>query len=162
MNALWFPSIPVWHFILRGFLVYVAILLLLRFSGKRQVGQMGSGEFVALLLLSNAVQNSMNGGDNSVTGGLILAATIIGLSAMIAYLTYRSKRWEALIEGRPALLVYNGVVVAKNMERELLNVHELHVMLRRQGIQHIDEIHQAVLESNGTLSVMKKTEKQPG
>src|SRR6266700_2263913 len=91
MQALWTPSFPFWQFILRGAVVYLAVLLLLRLGGKRQIGQMGTGQFVAILLISNAVQNAMNGGDNSITGGLILTTVIILLSVGIAYLTYRSK-----------------------------------------------------------------------
>src|SRR5476649_1658576 len=104
---LWTLSLPWWHFILRGTIVYAAVLMLLRLGGKRQIGQMGAGEFVAILLISNAVQNAMNGGDNSVSGGLILAVVIVLLSVAIAYLTYRSKTWEHVFEGRPRLLIHH-------------------------------------------------------
>src|ERR1700674_4255221 len=105
MHELWTPSFPLWHFILRGSVIYGAILLLLRLGGKRQVGQMATGEFVAILLISNAVQNAMNGGDNSLTAGLVLATVLILLSVAAAYLAYRSKRWEELLQGRPTLLI---------------------------------------------------------
>ena len=117
MNQLWHTSIPYWEFVLRAVVVYVAILLLLRLGGKRQIGQMGAGEFVAILLISNAVQNSMNGGDNSITGGLILASVIIVLSVFVAWLTYKSKRWEIIIQGRPTLLVHHGKILHKNLDR---------------------------------------------
>src|SRR5471030_764488 len=100
MSVLWSPSFPLWHFVLRGTVVYLSVILLLRLGGKRQVGQMGVGEFVAILLISNAVQNAMNGGDNSITGGIILATVIVGLSVLIDYLTYRSTTLEAWVEGR--------------------------------------------------------------
>jgi uncharacterized membrane protein YcaP (DUF421 family) len=158
MSALWNPSFPIWLFLIRGSVVYLSVLLLLRLGGKRQIGQMGTGEFVAILLISNAVQNAMNGGDNSITGGLVLAADIILLSAGIAYLTYRSKHWEALFEGRPRLLVHQGVILQKNLENEWMNVHELGTALRRQGIHDIGDIQEAVLESNGSISVIKKSE----
>ena len=158
MQALWSPSFPFWLFIIRGAVVYLAVLLLLRIGGKRQIGQMGTGEFVAILLISNAVQNAMNGGDNSITGGLILSTVIILLSVGIAYLTYRSKRWESWIQGRPRLLVHQGVVLQKNMEKELMNTHELMTILRRQGIHNLDEVQEAVLESNGSVSLIKKSE----
>jgi len=138
--------------------VYLSVLFLLRLGGKRQVGQMGAGEFVAILLISNAVQNSMNGGDNSITGGLILATVIILLSVGIAYATYKSKKLETLIQGRPRLLIHQGVLLNQNLEKELLNVHELKTILRRQGINNLAEISQAVLESDGSVSVIKKSE----
>src|SRR5678809_648117 len=86
------------NLIIRAVVVYLAVLILLRISGKRQLGQMGATEFVAILLISNAVQNSMNGGDNSLTGGLILATVLIALSSLVALMTYRSKALENLLQ----------------------------------------------------------------
>ena len=79
------------NLIVRAGVVYIAVLILLRISGKRQMGQMGATEFVAILLISNAVQNAMNGGDNSLIGGLLLAVVLVGLSTLISFLTYRSR-----------------------------------------------------------------------
>jgi len=160
MASLWHMSFPFWLFIIRAVVVYVAIIVLLRLGGKRQIGQMGAGEFVAILLISNAVQNSMNGGDNSVTGGLILASVIIALSIAVAYVTFKSKKAEYLIQGAPTLLVHNGRVVEKNLSKELLSVHELKALLRRQGIHDLGEVHVAILESDGFISVTRKTEVQ--
>jgi len=158
MSPLWPLSYPWWQFLLRGSVVYIAVLLLLRLAGKRQVGQMGTGEFVAILLISNAVQNAMNGGDNSITGGLILAAVIVALSALVAYLTYKSRRCEAIFEGTPALLVHQGKVLNHSLEKELLSLHELKTMLRKQGVHAMDEIEDAILESNGQLSIIRKAD----
>lgn len=160
MKSLWQLSFPYWLFIVRAVVVYAAILVLLRLGGKRQIGQMGAGEFVAILLISNAVQNAMNGGDNSVSGGLILASVIIALSIGVAYLTFRSKRAEYLIQGVPTLLVHNGKIIKKNLDKELLSVHELKAILRRQGIHDLAEVHAAILESNGFVSVTKMGENQ--
>src|SRR5215467_15794653 len=118
MNPLWQPSFPVVLFIIRGTVVYIAVLLLLRLGGKRQIGQMGSGEFVAILLISNAVQNAMNGGDNSITAGVILAAVLVALSALVAYLSFRSKRIESVFQGSPTVLIHRGKIIRKNMEKE--------------------------------------------
>ena len=158
MNSLWHLSFPLWMFLVRAAVVYVAIIILLRLGGKRQVGQMGAGEFVAILLISNAVQNSMNGGDNSITGGLILATVIIALSLTVAYATYKSRKLEYLIQGTPTLLVHNGKVIEKHLHKEMLSMHELSALLRRQGIDDLNEVHAAILESNGFISVVKKSE----
>jgi uncharacterized membrane protein YcaP (DUF421 family) len=158
MHDLWHTSFPWWHFILRGGIVYLSVLLLVRLGGKRQIGQMGSGEFVAILLISNAVQNAMNGGDNSITGGLILAGIIIILSVAIAYLTFRYKGWEHFIEGRPSLLVHEGKLIQHNLAREKLNVQELMGILRREGVHSLSEIREAILETNGAVSITKKSE----
>ncbi len=158
MSALWALSFPWWHFILRASVIYVVILLLLRLGGKRQIGQMGAGEFVAILLVSNAVQNAMNGGDNSLTGGMILASVLILLSVAFAYLTYKSRRWANLLEGTPTLLVHEGKLLHAHLEKELLNLHELKIMMRRQGVHDLNDVAEAVLESDGQLSIIKKSE----
>src|SRR5271169_6852 len=100
-----------WNLAVRAVIVYLSVLILLRISGKKQLGQMGATEFVSILLISNAVQNSMNGGDNSLSGGLLLAAVIITLSIVIAYLTYYSRAFSRIFEGTPRLLVHNGKVI---------------------------------------------------
>src|SRR5258706_16402610 len=97
-------AIPWWELILRGVVVYAFLLILLRITGKRQVGQLAPFDLVLLLVLSNAVQNAMNGGDNSVAGGMISACTLVGINYLVGFLTFRSKKLEGLIEGRPVVL----------------------------------------------------------
>ena len=93
-------SVPWWEFVVRGIVIYFFLLLLLRVTGKRQISQMSPFDLVLLLILSNAVQNSMNAGDNSLVGGIISATTLVALNYGIGILTYRSKRMERLVEGR--------------------------------------------------------------
>src|SRR5437899_1443851 len=104
---MWHSILPWWEFILRGIIIYLFLLVLLRVTGKRQVGQLAPFDLVLLLVLSNAVQNAMNGGDNSVQAGVISALTLVALNYAMGYATYRSKRIEALIEGRPQVLIHN-------------------------------------------------------
>jgi len=158
MEQLWQTAFPYWHFIVRAMIVYIAVLILLRIGGKREIGQMGAGEFVAILLISNAVQNSMNGGDNSVTGGLIMATVIILLSTLAAYLTYRSRTVERFIQGSPSVLICNGQIEYENLRKEWLNVSELKTMLRHQGIHALAEVEEAILESDGSLSLTRATD----
>lgn len=143
------------NLIIRALVVYVSVLLLLRISGKRQMGQMGPTEFVAILLISNAVQNAMNGGDATLIGGLLSAFVLILLSTIISYLTYRSKFFSSLFEGTPSLLVHKGKVLKKNLDKERMNINELKTLLRKQGLHDIQEIETAVLEADGSLSVTK-------
>src|SRR5438046_64065 len=155
---LWNISFPWWHLIIRAVVVYFAVLLLLRVGGKRQVGQLNVAQFVALLLISNAVQNAMNGGDNSITGGIILAIVLVALAHGVSFLTYRSRKLEHLIQGRPTLLVHNGRVLHAHLARELLTIYELKTQLRRQGVHEISEVAEAVLESDGFISVLKASD----
>ncbi len=145
-----------WHFIVRAMVVYVFLLVLLRLTGKRQVGQLAPFDLVLLLVLSNAVQNSMNGGDNSITGGLILATTLIGLNAAVGWITYRSKRAEAIVEGRPVVVVHDGRVDDESLRRLQMTRHELDAALRAQGCAGPDEVRFAVLETNGRLTVLAR------
>ena len=154
------PSVPVLNLLIRAVVVYLAVLILLRISGKRQIGQMGATEFVAVLLISNAVQNSMNGGDNSLTGGLALAAVLVAMSTTISYLTYRSRLFSRLFEGTPTLLVHQGHVIQKHLRQERMNESELRTLLRKQGLHDLHEIENAVLEADGTLSVTKRAERE--
>jgi len=158
LHDLLVPSVPLWNLVIRTVIVYIAVLMLLRLSGKRQVANLGTSELVALLLISNAVQNAMNGGDNSLTGGLVLAGVLMVMSFILAALTYFSRDWERFIQGRPTLLIHHGVLQRNNLRRELLNVRELRAQLRKQGIQNIDEVEEAVLESDGYISVVRKTD----
>jgi uncharacterized membrane protein YcaP (DUF421 family) len=139
----------------RASVVFISVLILLRISGKRQLGQMGATEFVAILLISNAVQNSMNGGDNSLIGGLLLAIVLIVLSTGISFLTYRSRVCRTVFEGTPTLLIHNGVPIEKALLRERLPPSELHTLLRKQGVHHFSEVRSAILESDGTLSLIR-------
>src|SRR4030088_2073819 len=151
-------SIPWWEIIVRSLAVYAFLLVILRITGKRQVGQLAPFDLVLLLVLSNAVQNSMNGGDNSLVGGMVSAATLVALDFGIGYATFRSKRLEALIEGRPLLIIHNGRVFEDVMRHAKLTHHELSASLRRAGCSRADEVQVAVLENNGSISVVMRSE----
>ena len=139
----------------RGIVVYFAVILLLRMSGKRQLGQMNATEFVAILLISNAVQNSMNGGDNSLLGGVILAVVLIFLSWFIDMVTFRSSIMQKIFEGTPTIIIHNSKIIEKNLRKERITPEELKIMLRRQNIHHLDEVKTGILEADGALSVFK-------
>jgi uncharacterized membrane protein YcaP (DUF421 family) len=153
---MWHSILPWWEFILRGLIIYAFLLLILRLTGKRQVGQLAPFDLVLLLVLSNAVQNAMNGGDNSITGGVISATTLIVANGIIGRLTYKSKKLEKLIEGRPEILIHNGQLFTEIMEREQLSHHELNAALRAGGCACVEEVHYAILENTGEITVHPK------
>jgi uncharacterized membrane protein YcaP (DUF421 family) len=150
---MWNLALPWWEFVLRGVMVYVFLLVILRITGKRQTGQLAPFDLVLLLVLSNAVQNSMNGGDNSVLGGIISATTLIAMHYLVALATFKSKTIEAWIEGSPRRLVHNGVVDEEIMRSELLTRHELAAALRAAGCSEIEHVRVATLENNGQITV---------
>src|SRR5205823_5755925 len=153
---MWHSILPWYEFIFRGLIIYVFLLVILRLTGKRQVGQLAPFDLVLLLVLSNAVQNAMNGGDNSVTGGVISATTLIVANGIVGRLTYHSKRMEKLIEGRPEIVIHNGRVFTDIMKREKLTHHELNAALRAAGCTCVDEVHYAILENTGQITVQPK------
>ncbi len=153
---MWTLSAPWWEFVLRGAIVYFTLLVMLRVTGKRQVGQLAPFDLVLLLILSNAVQNAMNAGDNSVLAGIILAATLIGLNALVAAATYCSRRLETLVEGRPEVLVFNGRVFPGVLHHHQITQLELETAIRAAGCETIADVHLAVLENTGHVSVLPK------
>jgi uncharacterized membrane protein YcaP (DUF421 family) len=154
--AMWTLSVAWWELIARSIIVYGLLIVLLRITGKRQVGQLAPFDLVLLLVLSNAVQNAMNGGDNSVTAGFISAVTLIGLNYGIGYLTFRNKRIEVLIEGQPEVLIHNGRLFEDVMRRAQLTHHELNAALRQEGCVSVADVHCAILENNGTITVHQR------
>lgn len=147
-------SVPWWEFILRAVVVYGAVLAMLRLSGMRQVGQFSPFDMVLLLLLANAVQNAINAGDNSLLGGLISAAVLVGLNYLIGWATFHSKRVERMVEGEPQVLIHNGHVVKSSLARNHITDHELNEALREAGCQRPGEVRLGILEVDGAISVI--------
>jgi uncharacterized membrane protein YcaP (DUF421 family) len=149
-------GVPVWELIVRSVIIYVFLIVLLRITGKRQVGQLAPFDLVLLLVLSNAVQNSMNGGDNSLIGGMISAATLVGLNFLVAFATYRFKSVEVLVEGRPQVLIHNGKLYEGALTDARLTRHELDAALRRASCADVEDVRYAVLENNGEITVLPR------
>jgi uncharacterized membrane protein YcaP (DUF421 family) len=154
---MWNTSIVWWEFVLRGLIIYLFLIVLLRLTGKRQVGQMSPFDLVLLLVLSNAVQNSMNGGDNSIAGGMISAVTLVGANWLVGLITYRNKKLEALVEGRPELLIHNGKLYAEAMNHSKLTHHEVMASLREAGCASTEDVQFAFLENDGSISVIPRS-----
>ena len=131
---MWMPEVTVLERIVRAAVGYGFLLVAFRVTGKRQVGQLTPFDLVVILIISNVLQNAMIGPDNSVSGGLVGAATIFALNGLVARLTFSHRRLEQLIEGIPTLLVHDGHVDEAAMQRELVTRAELHAALREAGI----------------------------
>jgi uncharacterized membrane protein YcaP (DUF421 family) len=114
-------SAPWWHFVLRACAIYALVMVLVRVSGKRAVGQFTPFDLVLLILIGNAVQNGINGGDNSLTGAAIMATTLIALNYAVAYVTSRNRKVEKFVEGVPVLLARDGQLFEAVLRRELVS-----------------------------------------
>lgn len=157
MSAEFFDlSMPWWEFMLRAVVVYVVLLCLVRLSGKRSVGQFTPFDMILIVLLGTAVQNSLIGEDYSLFGGLILAATLIGMNWLVGLLSARSERADRLIEGSPVLLARDGQVFGEVLRREQVSPREFEQALRQAGCTEVDDVALAVLETNGHISVIRR------
>ena len=153
---MWTLSIHWWELIGRGLFVYFFLILILRSTGKRQIGQMSPFDLVLLMVLSNAVQNSMTGGDNSITSGIILAVTLVLANWTVGKLTSSSKVMEKLIEGDPQVLFHNGIVYEKVLKDAQITRQDLIAAVHKAGYADLDPIRAAILENDGTISVIPK------
>lgn len=156
MNALFQMSAPWWVFVLRAGVVYLLVMVLVRASGKRAIGQLTPLDLVLLILIGNAVQNGINGGDNSLSGAAVMATTLIVLNYAVAYAIARSRRIERLVEGEPVVLARDGKVFARVLRRELVSERDFQEALRMGNVRHVGEVGIALLETNGHITVIPR------
>lgn len=149
-------SAPWWHFVLRAIAIYVMVIVLIRLSGKRAVGQFTPFDLVLLILIGNAVQNGLNGGDNSITGAFVLAVCLIALNYGVAFLTSRFRLVEHVIEGVPKVLARDGTIFHDVLRSELVSLDDFHEALRLNNVADPDDVALALLETNGSISVVTK------
>jgi len=148
--------------VLRTVVIYLVVLLGVRLSGKREVGQMTPFDLVLLLLISNSVQNAMTGPDTSVLGGIAAAVTLLVMNYGIAELSGINRRFRKIVEGQPSLLVHDGQIIAPHMAKEHVSMDELERALREHGINNYHDVALAVLEVDGSISCLKYDELTPG
>ena len=147
--------------VLRTAVIYLLVLVGVRLSGKREVGQMTPFDLTLLLLLSNSVQNAMTGPDTSLAGGAVAASTLLVLNYLIARGSGTNRHFRRFVEGQPSLLVHDGKMIESHMSREHVSVDELHRALREHGISCLEQTALAVLEVDGSISCLKYDEIKP-
>lgn len=153
-------GIPIAEKALRTVGVYAGLLILLRLGGKRDLAQLNSFDLVVLLLLSNDVQNAVIGNDNSLLGGLLGAAILVAVNAVVVRALRRSPRGVRWFEGTATSLVHDGEVDHAALRREGLLVGDVNVAIRRQGASSVKDVEDAVLGPGGTIEVDLKPEAQ--
>jgi uncharacterized membrane protein YcaP (DUF421 family) len=140
--------------VVRSAVVYVVLLVLLRVAGKRELGQLTPFDLVVLLIISNAVQNAMVGPDTSLNGGILAAITLVAVNWLVARLGLRSSWLRERLLGTPSLLVDNGKFVEEHLRREGITEDEVMQALREHGVDDLAKVRMAVLEVDGTISVV--------
>ncbi|HZR66681.1 MAG TPA: YetF domain-containing protein [Terriglobales bacterium] len=147
--------------ILRTFIIYVVVLIGVRLSGKREVGQMTPFDLVLLLLISNSVQNAMTGPDTSIFGGVAAAATLLLMNYLVAEVAGGNRRFRRFVEGQPSLLVHDGKVIEPHMAKEHVSMDQLQRAMREHGINTYHDLALAVLEVDGSISCLKYDDLNP-
>jgi uncharacterized membrane protein YcaP (DUF421 family) len=153
LDHMFHMPLPILEKLLRPVIVYLALVLLLRVFGKRELAQLNPFDLVVLLSLSNTVQNAIIGDDNSITGGVIGALSLLGINWLVVRVLFRSPHLTRALEGRATVLVRNGQVDQKALARETLTREELLSVIHRQGFEGFHEVHRCELEPNGTFYV---------
>ena len=149
-------ALPVLEKILRPVCVYAFLIVGLRLSGKRELVQLNPFDLVVLLTLSNTVQNAIIGDDNSVTGGIIGATSLLVVNYLVVRFLYKHRGLDQLIEGRADVLIEDGKVQTQHLKKELITIAQLESAARKQGFDSLSEVQQCVLESGGTISFIGK------
>ena len=156
IQNLFIPGTSVVEKVIRPIVVYFFLVLLLRLGGRRELAQMNAFDLVVLLMLSNSVQNAIIGDDNSLAGGLIGGFTLIAINLLTNRYLYRHPDLDRKIEGDTVVLVKDGQVLRKNLERELITEAELLAAVHRQGVLSIEDCDSVILEVGGTISVIPR------
>jgi uncharacterized membrane protein YcaP (DUF421 family) len=141
----------------RAIVVYLFLLVLFRVFGRRELGQLTGFDIIVLLTVSNILQNSMIGNDNSVTGGMIGAAVLLAANLTLAYVVFRSRRAERLVEGVPKILIHDGTLREAEISSELLTEQDLLSAVHREGLESFADVHLAIAEPNGMISIIPRS-----
>jgi uncharacterized membrane protein YcaP (DUF421 family) len=153
-------SLP--EIVVRTAIVYLFLIVVIRISGKREVGQMSILELIVVLVISDAVQNSMVGENTTIWGGLVAVLTLLGLDAALKGLTHRSRRVRHLIAGEPRLLVRDGRLLTKALDEEHIEPEEVRAAVRAHGVARVEDVRLAVLEVDGSISVIPRDAEEAG
>ncbi|KQW91470.1 hypothetical protein ASC94_16915 [Massilia sp. Root418] len=148
-------ELPWWELVARGAIIYAVLLVMVRVAGKRTVGQFTPFDLLVVMLLSESVSNALSGGDESIPGGLLIAATLIGLNIVIAFLTSRSRKAAELIDGTPVLLGRDGKIFNEVVKKNRVAEGDVEQAMREQDCD-LGEMQCAFLEADGKITILKK------
>lgn len=149
-------TLPIWEIVLRGSTIYLSLILLFRFVVRRDTGAVGTADLLILVLIADASQNAMAGEYKTIADGLVLIATLIGWNLLLNWLAFRFPRLRGLVEADKLLLLRDGKMQRRNMRRELITEEELLAKVRGHGLEKLDDVRRAYLESDGEITVIPR------
>lgn len=155
MHEMFTLGVPAWELVCRAAIVYVALLVFIRISGKRTVGELSIFDLIVVIVLGSAVRTALLGDDKSVPGGLLVVATLLFLDFISAYLVARSRKMERLLDGKPVLIARDGVVFHDVLKRCNVPAGTFEGVLRKHDMK-TEQIGQAILEANGSITLCKR------
>jgi uncharacterized membrane protein YcaP (DUF421 family) len=149
-------GLPILEKVLRPWLVYMFMVVGLRLFGKRELAQTNTFDLIVLLTLSNTLQNAIIGEDNSLTGGVIGAISLLVLNYLVVRFLFRRAKLDRFLEGKPVLLIKDGKVLQHNLDHELITLAELTAAAHKQGLRNLEDVDRCVLETGGSIAFISK------
>ena len=156
IQDMFFLTLPLLEKVLRPWLVYIFLVVGLRLAGKREMAQLNTFDLIVLLTLSNTVQNAIIGEDNSVTGGLIGATSLLVMNYLVVRFLFRRTKLDRFLEGKSTPLIEKGRMLHKNLQRELITDSELEAVAHKQGFRGLKDVESAILETGGSITFIGK------
>ena len=155
-NVIITPGISILEKVFRAVVVYAFLILGLRIAGKRELSQLNPFDIVVLFLLSNTVQNSLIGNDNSLLGGIVGAAILFIINYIVVRFIYYNSKAENLLEGSKNILIEHGIIKKDKLKKELISIDELEMAAHRQGFESLDEIDKSEIDPDGAITFIPK------
>lgn len=147
---------PLWEIVARGTVVYFAIVILFRFTPKRQTGSLSPNDMIALVIMGGIAGDAIMGGGTAMPDLLLMVVVIMAWDYIVNLAEYRFPRFRRISQDAPTLLIYRGEMLGNNLRKEKLTEEELIASLRKQGVSDVANVHQAILEVDGHISVLEK------
>jgi uncharacterized membrane protein YcaP (DUF421 family) len=142
---------------LRAIFLYAFLILVMRVTGRRELSSLGPVDLVLLIVVGDAIQQGLTQDDYSVTGAVIAVSTLATMQVLTSYLAYRSRRARRVLEGNPIVVIQDGAFITKNLRRERMTADEVCESMRLKQIASVEQVEWGILESNGEMSFIPKT-----
>ncbi|WP_232410943.1 DUF421 domain-containing protein [Methylophilus sp. 5] len=147
-------SVPLWEIVIRGSIVYWFLFLIFRSILRRDIGNVGVGDFLFVMIVADASQNAMSGDAKSITDGLLLISVLVFWNVFIDWLSYKNQWVRRLMQAPALVLVRDGVLQTRAMRREFITKEDILAKLREDGVEHLSAVKRMQLESDGQLSII--------
>jgi uncharacterized membrane protein YcaP (DUF421 family) len=155
-NGMFIPTLSILEKIIRPIIVYFLLIIIIKLAGKRELVQLNTFDFVVLLMISNVVQNAIIGNDNSISGGIIGAISLIFINFLVTKFLYNHQKLDKIIEGESDILINNGIINEKSLNKEFITIQDLELAAHKQGIVTLDEVEKAELDTDGEIFFITK------